>query len=159
MEAEEKEQLLKMVVSAVVRANHIMMACELAVSQDNATAISMPIAQVQTLGKMLGSVAMAFTKTGWFKQEEIEHHVVEQMRIQDAMNFAMQLISQEADDEVIEQMLSMMSFEEDHCQQIIAEARKLYAHLLLEHPDMIPFEYSHPFQHFVPATPPSGTKH
>lgn len=161
MEEKEKEAVLQLLVQAVVRANHILMACEMAKDEDQVNAIAMPIPQLQTMAQTLGKVAMAFTKTGLFTQEQIERHVVEQTRAHDAMNFTMQLISQGADDEVLEMMLASMGYDADHTLQLITEAKKLFKHIQEEHPEMLPFQFEHPFKQFMSSTtaPSTDTKH
>jgi ATP-dependent DNA ligase len=161
MTEQEKDSILKMLVQAVMRANHILMACEMAKEDENVNGISMPLKQMESLGRTLGSVAMAFTKTGLFEQEEIERLVVEQTRVQDAMNLTMQLITQGADDDVIELALSAMGYDAGDILQVIAEAKKLLKHIAEEHPEMLPVECEHPFKQFVSGmvAPSTDTKH
>lgn len=161
MEQDEKDAVLQLLVQAVVRANNVLMACEMAKDEDHVSAIAMPIPQLQTIAQTLGKVAMAFTKTGLFTQDQIERHVIEQTKANDAMNFTMQLISQGAEDDVLELLLSSMGYDAANTLQLIKEARKLFKHIQEEHPEMLPMQFDHPLKQFVSSmiTPSSGTKH
>lgn len=137
MKKEEKEQLLTMVVSSIVRANHLLVACEMA-NKDEAEALAIPVAQVQTMARTLGTLAYAFSKVKVFSVEEIEKRVVEVTKVERVLNLAVQMLTQGADDEAITLMFDSFGVSTDEeGNELIIQAKRLFNHMKDEHPEML----------------------
>ena len=160
MKKDEKEQLLAMVVSSIVRANHLLIACEMA-STEEADALAIPVVQVETMARTLGTLAYAFTKAGIFKQDEVEAKVVEVTKVERVLNLAVQMLSQGADDETIAVMFDTFGVNTDEeGNELIIQARRLFNHMKEEHPEMLDDKFIME-QHFqqMGTTAHNTTKH
>jgi hypothetical protein len=137
MKKDQKEQLLAMVVSSIVRANHLLVACEMA-EKDDADGLVIPVPQLQTLARTLGTLAYAFTTTGVFKAEEIEERVVEVTKVERVLNLAVQMMSQGADDETVATMFDTFGVNTDEeGNELILQAKRLFNHIKEEHPEIL----------------------
>lgn len=161
LEDEERKQFFDTIVSAVIKANHMLMSCEMARSENETTGIVMPIEQAESLAKSLGSLAMAFSKLKLFTQEEIEQAVVTQMKIHHGVNLAMQLIAQGAEDDLVESMVRSMGFADNEAVEIRQHGKTMYDYIKKNYPEHLT-EYEHHFSEFIAeafAPQPGITKH